>query len=363
MLSVKTIFKTLFGTIVIIVATALIVEMLNLSVTSIQLTQMSKLACKQSAVLFSQETYKQRDAMAVAGGSVNMDPVRAHNGAVYVEGNFYGEGLTAEQIYTNIYTSTAFKNWCESPAALKGHWKSIDLINQALNAPGSLTTTLPSDINAPDYDSAVDAYTDSMLALSYKNVMMTPLNMGVPYMDEEVLNRIFKWNLSQLASDCNSAVIREDQSGNICVYYKGFRVYADQARISDIEYRVYDIEDTTDLKEFKNVTHIDPAKLGYDDSLIKYLGGYENDDERKRICVIGLQYDVPVGYEGITPIKQVFNWLWNYEVEGLDGSESHDVHHQWNDATANLASGGFGEKTTPDGVLPVPGKLIYYVVR
>lgn len=363
MLSVKTIFKTLFGTIVIIVASALIVEMLNISVTSIQLTQMSKLACKQSAVLFSQETYKQRDTMAVAGGSVNMDPVRAYNGAIYVEGNFYGEGLTAEQIYTNIYTSDAFKNWCDGPAATKGHWKSIDLINQALNRPGSLTTALPTDINAPDYDTVVDAYTDSMLALSYKSVMMTPLNMGVPYMDEDVLNRIFRWNLSQLSSDCNSAAIREDVAGNMCVFYKGFRVYADQARIRNIEYRVYDIEDTTDLREFKEITHIDPAKLGYDDTLIHYLGGYENDDERKRICVIGLAYDVPVGYDGITPIKSVFNWLWNTEVEGLDGSESHDVHYQWNEATANLTSGGFGEKTTPDGVLPVPGKLIYYVVR
>lgn len=362
-MSVKGIFKTLIGTIVLMVVISLVVEMINISTVSLQLNQMAKIACKQSAVLFSQETYKQRDAEAVAGGTVNLDAVKTNDGGNYVEGNFYGEGLNAEQIYTKIYTSNEFKNWVEGPAATKGHWKSIALINQALNKPDSLNITLPEDINAPDYDMMVEKYTDAMLAKSYRNVMMTPLNMGVPYMDKDVLQKIFRWNLAQIASDCHSDAIRQDDSGNYCVFYKGFRVYADQARITNIEYKVYNIEDTKDLQEFKTLTHIDPDKLGYDDSLIDYLGGYENDDERKRICVIGLEFSVPIGYEGITPIKSIFNYVWNNEVEGLDGNQGQDNHYTWNDSTADLNSGGFGEQKFPDGVLPVPGKLIYYVVR
>lgn len=362
-MSVKGIFKVLLGTIVGMVVISLVIEMINISTVSLQLNQMAKISCKQSAVLFSQETYKKRDDGAVAGGTVNLNDVKAFDGSTYVEGNFYGVGLTAEEIYRKIYTSNDFKDWVESPAATKGHWKSIDLINQALNRPDSLTDSLPTDINAPNYDLEVEKYTDSMLAKSYKNVMMTPLNMGVPYMDHDVLNKIFRWNLAQIASDCKSDVIRQDESGNYCVFYKGFRVYADQARITNMTYRVYDIEDTKDLQDFKALTHIDPDKLGYDDSLIEYLGGYENDDERKRICVVGLEFSVPIGYEGITPIKSIFNYVWNNEVEGLDGNQGQDNHYTWNDATADLNSGGFGEKKTPDGVLPVPGKLIYYVVR
>lgn len=362
-MSVKGIFKTLIGTVVLMVVVSLVIEIINLTTVSLQLTQMSKIACKQSAVLFSQETYKERDDGAVTGGTVNLDDVRTIDGGTYVEGNFYGIGLTAQEIYEKIYTSNEFKNWVEGPAAAKGHWKSIELINQALNRPDSLNITLPSDINAPDYDLMVDKYTDAMLAKSYKNVMMTPLNMGVPYMDEEVLEKIFRWNLAQIASDCNSNAIRQDDSGNYCIFYKGFRVYADQARITGINYKVYDIEDTKDLQDFKTLTHIDPSKLGYDDSLIEYLGGYENDDERKRICVVGLEFSIPIGYEGVTPIKSIFNFVWNNEVEGLDGNQGQDNHYTWNDSTADLNSGGFGEKKTPEGVLPVPGKLIYYVVR
>lgn len=361
--SVKTIFKALVGTVVIMVVSSLVIEMMNLTVVSLQLTQMSKMACRQSAVLFSQETYKQRDAGAVAGGTVNLDAVRASDGSTYVEGNFYGVGLNAQQIYTKIYTSADFKAWVSGPAATKGHWKSIDLINVALNNPGSLTTTFPSNIMSPSYQSDIKKYTDSMLALNYKNVMMTPLNMGVPYMDKEVLNKIFKWNLAQIASDCNSDAIRRDDSGRNCIFYKGFRVYADQARITNIDYQVFDIENPSDLKEFKDLTHIDPDKLGYDDSLIQYLGGYDNDDERKRICVVALEYSIPIAYEGATPIKSIFNFVWEQDVAGLDGQQGNDGNYTWNDATADLQSGGWGENTTPAGVLPVPGKLIYYVVR
>lgn len=362
-MSVKLIFKTLIGTIVLMVLTSLVIEMLNISTSALQLNQMAKISCRQSAVLFSQETYKQRDAGSVAGGSVNMDAVKAADGGTYVSGNFYGEGVTPEQIYTKLYTSSAFKTWLSGEAATKGHWKSLDLIDKALNSPSSLVTTFPSNINSPSYDSQVEKYTESMLALSYKNVMMTPLNMGVPYLDKEVLNKIFQWNLAQMASDCKSEGIMRDDKNNYYVSYNGFRVYADKAKITNLDYKVYDITNMSDMQEFRKVTHIDPDQLGYDDSLINYLGGYAGDDERKRICVVGIEFSVPVAYEGITPIKSIFNFIWNNEVEGLDGNQGQDNHFQWNDATADLVSGGFGQDRTPPGVLPVPGKLIYYVVR
>lgn len=362
-MSVKGIFKILIGTIVVMVVMSLVIEMLNITTVSLQLSQMAKLSCRQSAVLFSQETYKKRDSDAIAGGSVNMDTVRAADGATYVEGNFYGEGLNAEQIYKNVYTSPDFKTWLTGSAATKGHWKSIDLIDRALNRPGSLNVTLPSNASSPGYEAAAKEYTDAMTAKSYRDVLMTPLNMGVPYMDKGVLEKIFRWNLTQIASDCNSDAIRQDANGNYCVFYKGFRVYANQAKIKSIEYRVYDLDNSKDLQDFKELTHIDPSKLGYDDSLIDYMGGYENDDERKRICVAGLEFSVPIAYEGVTPIKSIFNFVWNTEVEGLDGTGGRDTYQQWNDATADLNSGGFGEVKYPSGVLPVPGKLIYYVVR
>ena len=362
-MSVKTIFKVLLGTIVIMVLSSIVIEIMNISITALQLTQISKLACRQSAVLFSQETYKERSDGAVTGGSTSMSAVTNTDGGLYIDGNFYGYALTAEQIYTNIYSSNSFKSWVSSAEVLKGNWKSINLINRAINDPSSLNVSLPTDVNDPNYDALVDDYTDAMLAKSYKNVMMTPLNMGVPYMDKGVLEKIFKWNLAQLTSDCSSSLIRKDDNGDYCVFYKGFRVYADQATITNIEYRVYDLNDSSEKSEFERITHIDTDKLGFDDSLIQYLGGYDNDDERKRVCVVGLEFSVPVAYEGVTPIKSIMNYVWNQSVEGLDGNQSNSNTKTWNDSTANLVSGGFGDNVLPYGVLPVPGKLTYYVVR
>lgn len=359
MISVKTIFKTLIGTVVIIVCSALVIELLNISTTSFQLIQMTKLACKQSAVLFSQETYKEREADSLSGGSVNLDNVVNTDGGEYVSGNFYGEGVTPVEIYNNIYSSDEFKEWIDSAIVEKGNWKSVDLINKAINSPGSLVTSYPSGGSEAD----LQKYIDSMLALSYKESMMTPLNMGVPYLDENIINKMFKWNLAQLASNCNPETIRQDSNNEYCIFYNGFRIYADQAKITNISYKVYDITDSSEKAEFESLTNIDTDNLGYDDSLIDYLGGYENDDERKRICVVGLEYSIPVAYEGITPIKNIFEFVWNTEVGGLDGNGGHTATGgTWNDSAVDFESGGFENSTVP-GVLPVPGKLIYYVVR
>ena len=362
-MTVKTIFKVLLGTIILMVVGSLVIEMINITTTSLQMTQISRIACRQSAVLFSQETYKDREYDSRAGGTVNLDSVVASDGSTYIEGNFYGNGATPEEIYTSLYTSSEFKEWLESAAVDKGNWKSIDLIDRALNRPDSLNVAFPSDATSPGFESQMQEYNDAMTAKTYRDVMMTPLNMGVPYMDHDTLEKIFKWNLAQLTSDCKADAIRQDDNGAYCVYYKGFRVYADLATITNLEYRVYDITSAADEEEFRELTSIDPDNLGYDDSLIQYLGGYENDDERERICVVGIEFSVPIAYEGITPIRSIFDWVWDQEVVGLDGGQSRDGDYSWNDITADLNTGGFTRATPEPGVLPVPMTLIYYVVR
>lgn len=362
-MTVKGIFKVLLGTIIIMVVGSLVLEMINITTTSLQLTQISRIACRQSAVLFSQETYKDREYDSTAGGSVNMDPLPAADGTTYVEGNFYGEGKTPDEIYKSLYTSSEFKKWLKSSAVAKGNWKSIDLINRALNEPGSLNVPFPTNVTAPNFESQMKEYNEAMTAKAYRDVMMTPLNMGVPYLDQATLQKIFRWNLTQMTSDCQPAAIRQDDNGAYCVYYKGFRVYADLATITNLEYRVYDIDNAKDLQDFRELTSIDATNLGYDDSLIEYLGGYENDDERKRICVVGIEFNVPIAYEGITPVRSIFDWVWDQEAKGLDGEQSRQGDYSWNDTTADLNTGGFTRSTPEPGVLPVPMTLIYYVVR
>ena len=92
-MTVKGIFKVLLGTIIIMVVGSLALEMINITTTSLQLTQMSRIACRQAAVLFSQETYKDREYDSTAGGAVNMDNIHHQS---------LRNGLTAQQLIKAI---------------------------------------------------------------------------------------------------------------------------------------------------------------------------------------------------------------------------------------------------------------------
>jgi len=361
-MSVKTIFKVLIGTIVIIVMSFLIIETLNISISSIQLNNMARISARQASVLLSQETYKSRlDNHGDLTGTVNMPSVVDNQGNEYISGKFYN-GSTAEQIYNDLYTSADFKSWVNSnPAVIKGNWKSLELINRAINNPGSLNVSFPQydpSMSQSYYENMLENYSDAMLAKMYKDVMMTPLNMGVPYLDKDTLTRMFKWNVAELMSNCDPSLIKQDENGDTYVYYNGFRVYADRATIVSLEYKTFDLTIPLDRSEFRQLTNIDPDNLMFDFNP-EYLG--TADDERQRVCLVGINYSIPIGYEGITPIRRVFDYVWNTEVEGIN-AQQRNATSSWNDITADLESGGFSGNSAA-GVLPVPGKLIYYIIR
>ena len=67
-MEVKGIFKTLIGTMVIIVMTSVIIEMFNLNTSSYMVNQYVRLAAEQTCSLFTQETYKSPDGIS---GSIN----------------------------------------------------------------------------------------------------------------------------------------------------------------------------------------------------------------------------------------------------------------------------------------------------
>lgn len=374
-LSVKGIFRTLVGTIVLLAVISLVIEMINLQISSIQLTQMSKIACRQSAVLLSQETYKERagageHGLGSAAGSTFMEDVEAIDGTNYVSGRYY-TGLDAESIYNGMYTNSGeFQAWLKLPQ-IASKWDSIELMAWGLLGKNNLgeegTVSMPSSMDPGE----LTKYSRYITAQSYKEVMMTPLNMGVPYLDKTTLENIFKWNLASIASDCNPDNIRQDENGKYCIYYNGFRVYADQATIENLEYRTYDVSDSAKKAEFQHETGINPEQLGFAGGVD--LGSTIGEDERKNICIVGITYNVPIAFEGVTPIRNIFDFIWDNEVEGWEvqetgagGGYNRAPQQSWDDTTATLQTGGFNghaDTNAAAGVLPVPGRLIYYIVR
>ena len=353
----------LIGTIVVIVFSSLIIEMFNISTTGMQINQTSKMAAKQACDLFAQESYKTYAHAGASGGSVNPADINDVDGKIYVSGQFYPTVSSyatpadaAKAIYNSLYnnpSNTDFKVWL---AGNTGNWYNLDRINQGINGNTSVAF-------------GQTGYNDAMTAKLYINAMMTPVNLGIPYLDSTTLNKMFKWNLAQLLSNCNSKSIEVDNYGKSYVAFRGFRIYADEASITTT-YKICDLRDPIQKADFENITNLNPDKLvgdtskplQYDTGLTSIMSVNQITNDKFKICLVGISYTVPITYEGITPIKTLFNYVWNTEVAGLNGGGGRTKNLQWNDSTSNLQSGGFYGNTAP-GVLPVPGQLVYYIIQ
>lgn len=355
-MTVKTIFKTLIGTVVLIVLSSLLWELFNLQISSIQLSSMMQMSATKSAELFAQETYKTNGKKGAANLSNiyypagTSDSGDSYGSGFYVSGQFYS-GLDTYSIWHSIYDKPDFKEFVNSDAAIKGNWYSLKIFKKALD--NDTYAPVPNWNASP---AQIQAYDDATMAKLYIENLYTPLNIGIPYLDKDTVEKIFRWNLTQMLSSSNEANIMMDETGTPYVTYQGFRCYANQAKITNITYTTYDLTNKQDKDKFYELTNIEADKLGYlfdADAL-----GIDN-DERQRVCIAAIEYSMPVSYKGITPIKNVFNYVWDKEVvEGVDGTTSYNREYSWNDSTATMTGGGEGDNT-----LPTSGKILYYMIR
>ena len=351
--SVKTIFILLIGTVVAIVFVSVGVEMFNVSINSAQLAQDMKIAARQSCVLFTQETYKQ-DNINLGSGASNLSDIYDANGNVYVTGTFYN-GTNAREIWSNIYNTAEFRNFCNGSS---GYINSDNMIAVYPDLSAMLLAVDPSFTGVGDpYSLSESEYNKQAKAETYQYDLYTTVNIGIPYMDRDVANKMFRWNLTQLLSNCNSALIQTDDLGQTFVNYKGFKVFCNQAQIRRYTYEVLDMRNDSDRNRLKELTNIDGSQLGL-------TSGNGSDQSNNYVTVVGIEYDVPVSYVGITPIKRVFNWLWNNEVEGYispsGGGYTNTTSLAWTDDTQRFQGGGLNRTM---GVRTTEGRLTYQIIR
>lgn len=321
-MAVKTIFKTLIGTIVAVVVSALIIEVLNISLVSTQINLMSKISAKQACVLFSQETYKREDAQ-----NVNVRDIMGITGTIAMSGIFYDKD-TPEEIYDSLYVSNNdFRFWAISQ---HGIWENLELLKMGMGLPSSLNID-------------VDTY---LMAKSYVENRMTPLNLGITYLDRQTVERIFKWNLTSTFANGQQNMIINNDGPDVYVKYKGFRIYVENAQITNIDYKVLNI--VNDKSDFERITNLDASKLGITSAT----------DERANVCIAGIEYSVPIAYEGVTPLRKIMEFVWNTQVEGMNNTaNNHSGTYTLSKDT--LQAGGFDGRRD----LPVPGSLIYFVMK
>lgn len=310
---VKYIFRWLIGTVVVVVISALTIEVVSISLVGFQINQLSRIAFKQACRYFSQETYKREDASLG-----NMSDIVNSQGLPIVSGKFY-DGNDEQEVYDNLYRrNSAFRNWASEH---RGIWKNFDLLLLGMGLPTQAGT------------SEEELY----ISKFYYESRMTPMNFGISYLDRDVVERIAKWNLAELFSAGNESVVVDDGKNEPFVRYKGFRIYPQRAAIKDIKYDVFNV--VTQKEEFQAITNIDSSKLGFDGP----------NDDRAKVCVATISYTVPVAYEGVTPLKRIMMFVWNREAN-----------------MANNEDDVLGEsEIMSDGprALPVPGNIVFTVLE
>lgn len=445
-MSVKTIFKVLIGTIVCIVVSSLLIEVFNVSVSSMHIKQTCKIAAQQSADLFTQETYKElTDDDSKLAGTTAVDNINDKDGNLYISGNFYEDlGTTPEDIWDKLYKDddSTFKDFFEQDINSPGITKQDDKENivrynlkdvsskiKSDVSKDSLTSNVSSSINAKfrninrlyngivneelvkskeseyenptgatteeekekirwqwfrDGDPIVDHYSAAVASETMTDQLNTPVNLGFPYFDPVVVNKMFRWDLAKILSNGKSDIITQDTDndgnpiGETYVKYNGFKCYVSRAQITDFDYYIYDKEQDAD--KIKNKINIDASNLTTinDNTDTSVTGTAETGKKNNNyIVIVGIKYTIPVRYEGITPLKRICEYSWNQQVNGATGNRYNSVHGDnsyagtnktlntdaQDNLTNNLKIQNPDGTEVDNGVLSSTGELYYTLVR
>lgn len=351
------IFKVLIGTMVILLTASLIIEIYNLNLVGAQLKRIMNIAMTKSCDYFAEETYKgDNDTRAKKGNVIgdvlsgslsgNKQDIKGNTGVTVVSGKFY-ESDDPNQIYSDLYRSADFKQFCSTENL--NNWKTLALLSSSLNG-----TTAGLDSNS---ERRKDELKEGQY---YTESLMTALNVGIPYLDKATVEKIMRWNTVMLL--CNgrteNIVCNDPNDSSYYVQYNGFRVYFEDLHINDIKYEVMDVLDTSHgggRDKWLEYTNIDAANLG--------ISG--TDDERRHMCVASLTYNVKVRYQGVTPWRYIMQYMLNRRVNG---------YHK-DDTTDNTAENLGNYDAFADGSIDVQGgdgvsngtyvddSILYYIVR
>ena len=325
-MSVKGIFKTLVGTVVVMVLISLIGEYINIATNSALMKGIMMRSINKACDYFAQETYKEGAMGDVVG---NMPDLRGRGGTIAGIGNFF-IGTSADAVYDSLYRNSSEFN--RFMANNPGEWRNLDMLYYGL------------------YNSSLaggNILTDDQkeLGKTYAEYQWTPLNLGIAYLDPDVLERVMRYNIVQTLSNGNPNNIYNDVAGSPYVLYNGFKIYYMDIQVIDIEYVVYHTDNADEKQAFEDLTNIDIDSLG--------LTG-----DSKNICVAFIKYAMPLSYQGVTPLKRVMEYVWNNEVKGMGGSTTTKSGGTFNDTYISTIT-----QDTSSGTMPVDGEIIFYIIN
>lgn len=388
---VKKIFKLLIGVIVLTTVGCMVVEFMNMQLYATRLSQIMREALQTSCMYYEQETYKtdstRTTSLINSGNTYNLSLGKDLTDTV-ITGKFY-EGSDAEEVYKNIYgDGSDFIDWCTT-GSVSGqivpgvHYndtvKIIDETVSDINKTQSNVTEpcifwenlrdiycyLKMGDNSPvEFLDKGCGNPDKMtmeetrdLGEQYIDELMTPLNLGVAYIDHKTLNRIFRWvSTSMLANgiigDAGESELTKsfrqlkktniDGSDGSEVYFvdwNGFRIYLGENNLylDNIEYTICDCNSDNGKTTAMNEMNIDT------EALYNAL-----DDERAAVMLDRLSYHIDITYEGITPLRSIIQWFLGRNGDNQRVVAGYSADSSYANADGSLRTGSNSISRTKD---------------
>lgn len=250
--------------------------------------------------LVSIESYRETE---MAGRTYNL---LDKNGAVVISGNIYNGSEDAS--YRMLY------NFGGSHNHYAKQW--VDWFKKEMEAKGEAITD---NAGFQIFSHVVNGTADDGMVSQH----ITPNNLGYTYLDKEVLEDAFRWTLANtLTADATDTINnktvynKRERLLNDYIRWRGFRIYYNTIDI-DIDYdneervRLFDLTNINDAQEFYDRTGIEARGTeGMGDG--SYLNNNSAEsDLRKYVVMYTLKFKVDIGFEGILPLKQILNAIFN----------------------------------------------------
>ena len=315
MSTVKSIFKIILGTVLVIVVSMSLIEVFNLSIYGMQVNKLSRTAAYQAAAMFTQETYN-TDGRNFVGTLSDIKALdSAGNEYVYCRSNFFKSQSVSylnisnlndpdvkDKIHQSLFydKNSQFYKFIEDTLT-NSTGPFCDYTNLKLLGIGTINQGHELKVNTLSFGSSgldVQKNQDFTQVNTYIKNQYTPANLGIPFIDTNVATNMFQYSLTKLLSGCDAdniwasgesvlhkttgenTIVTEDgtvkNTGSDTingaklpsVYFHGFKCYisddislsggavasANCARIDKVEYTTYDLSTSTGRKEFKKDT-------------------------------------------------------------------------------------------------------------
>lgn len=349
--TVSTIFKVLICTMILIIVIPLTIEYVNVTRTSstlqINLVKAMNLSCNY----YAQETYK-RGNKAELGNIYNIN-----SGGSNISGKFYS-GVTSKDAYSALYFN----------------------LNGGSNNPGWMqfyNSPLKTDV----YPETLGLY--EMVANGeyfVRDMEITPLNLGITYIDSNTLLSIAKWYIASIFSNLDENVGVGNIPGewdmptgvNNTVKYNGFIIDIDSLQFIGVDQ--IDLPVGTQYRqEIQGITY---GVVDRNTKAFHEITGMEIDTatsgESRHVTFATISFNIGIYYEGVTWLRALHNYMSSdgtgttrSNVNGMSGAASgiSGISGQYNSQTKTKSRFGGIYSMMGSEKVPTNGKVVYYVIR